>query len=76
MSKLQTLRKNKGLSQNELSILSNVNKRLIVAFENKERNIDGSGLDKLIPLAITLNCKISDLIENEELIEQCKKLGI
>lgn len=76
MTKLQELRKNKNLSQNDLSLLTGIIKRNIIAFENKQRSIDGAGLDKLVPLALVLECKISDLIEDPGLIEKCQKLGI
>lgn len=77
MSKLQELRKAQGLSQNELAIKSGINKRLIQAYEQmKDRSLDGAGLDKLIPLALALNCKISDILENEELRKQAQELGI
>lgn len=76
MSKLQELRKAKGLSQNDLAIASGIKKRNILSYEINERPIDGAGLDKLVPLALVLDCKISDLLEDAELIEQCQKLGI
>lgn len=76
MSKLQELRKNKNISQNELSKKTRISKKNIQAYEQQERNIDGAGLDKLVPLAIALQCKISDILENEELIKLCKEIGI
>ena len=77
MSKLQELRKSKGMSQNDLAIASGINKRLIQAYEQmKDRSLDGAGLDKLVPLALALGCKISDLLESNELIKQCQELGI
>ena len=82
MSKLQELRKAKGMSQNDLAIASGIKKRTIQDYEQLENDfkhrakIDGAGLDKLVPLALALGCKISDLLEDSELIEQCQKLGI
>ena len=82
MSKLQELRKTKGMSQNDLAIASGVKKRLIQDYEQinntseHRSKIDGAGLDKLVPLALALGCKISDLLESEELIKQCQELGI
>lgn len=81
MSKLQEIRKSKGLSQNDLAIVSGVKKRTIQDYElmgegEHRSKIDGAGLDKLVPLALALGCKISDLLEDEQLIEQCQKLGI
>lgn len=82
MSKLQELRKAKGFSQSELAEQSGVKKRLIQDYEQLNNNfdhrskIDGAGLDKLLPLAIALDCKISDLLEDENLITMCNTLGI
>ena len=77
MSKLQELRKIKGISQNDLALLTGISKRVIQAYEQmKDRSLDGAGLDKLVPLALALDCKISDLLEDSDLIEQCQKLGI
>lgn len=76
MSKLQELRKAKGLSQSELAEQSGVNKRIIQTYEINYRPIDSAGLDKLLPLAIALDCKISDLLEDENLIIMCSTLGI
>ena len=81
MNKLQELRKKQGLSQSELAKKTNIKLRTIQDYElytiNSNRNsIDNARLDKLIPLALALNCKISDLLENEELIKQARELGI
>ena len=76
MSKLQELRKAQGLSQSQLAKITNINIRIIQSYEQQERPVDNAGLDKLIPLALALNCKISDILENEELRKQAQELGI
>ena len=76
MSKLQELRKAQGISQSQLVKLTNITLTLLQSYEQGKRNIDGAGLDKLIPLALALNCKISDLLENEDLKKQALELGI
>lgn len=76
MSKLQELRKAQGLSQSQLAKITNINVRVLQNYEQQERPIDNAGLDKLIPLALALNCKISDILENEELRKQAQELGI
>lgn len=76
MTKLQNLRKLNNLSQNDLAVQTGISKKMVQHYEIGYRSIDGAGLDKLVPLAIALNCKISDMLENETLIEQCKQLGI
>ena len=76
MSKLQELRKINKLSQKDLANITNIKIRNIIAFENGERDINGAGLEKLIQLAIALKCKISDILEDENLINLCKEIGI
>ena len=76
MSKLQELRKSKNLSQSELAKITNIKVRSIQMYEQLESPIESAGLDKLIPLALALNCKISDILENEVLRKQAQELGI
>lgn len=76
MSKLQDLRKAKGISQSQLSKITNIKVRSIQMYEQLESPIESAGLDKLIPLALALNCKISDILENEDLRKQAQELGI
>ena len=76
MNKLQQLRKNKNLSQNDLANITGLSKRQLQHYEQGSCIIDGAGLDKLVPLALALECKISDILEDSQLIEMCLKLGI
>ena len=69
-SKLKILRVKKGMSQNDLSVASNVKKRLIQSYESGERSIDNARLETLCDLAETLGCKISDILESETLKEK------
>ena len=45
-------------------------------YEQLESPIESAGLDKLIALALALNCKISDLLENDNLKNKALELGI
>ena len=69
---LQRIRVKKGLSQNDLSIIAGVTKRAIQCYEQRTRNIDGAKLETLCDLSIALGCKVSDLLEDEKLIERYK----
>ena len=71
-TKLQKFRVAKGLSQRELSVISGVSSRAIKSYEQQERNINKAQLNILCDLAIALNCKISDILEDETLIERYK----
>ena len=46
---------------------------MIVKYENGQRDIDGAGLDILTKLAIALNVKIIDILEDEKLISNVVK---
>lgn len=71
-TKLQQLRFSKGLSQRELSVISGVAARAIRSYEQRERDINGARLNTLCDLAIALNCKITDILEDDTLIERYK----
>lgn len=72
MKRLQIIRKYMKLSQRDLSEISGVSYRLIQHYEQGFREIDGAGIEILFALADSLQCRISDLIENEELREKLK----
>lgn len=73
MSNLKNIRQSKGWTQQELSNHSNVSINMIVKYENGQRDIDGAGLDILTKLAIALNVKIIDILEDEKLISNVVK---
>lgn len=69
-TKLQRLRFSKGMSQRELSVISGVAARSIRSYEQRERDIDSARLSTLCAMCIALGCKMSDIIEDEALIER------
>lgn len=70
-TKLQKLRTEKGLSQNELSVISGITRRTLQAYEqNSERKIDNARLEALCDLCIALDCKIEDILEDKSLISK------
>lgn len=74
-NKLKFQRVKKGLSQSEFAEASGVKLRTIQTYENGSRQIDKANLMILCQFAKALDCKIEDILENEELIElfkQCK----
>lgn len=73
MTNLRRIRIENGLTKAELAELSGVSVNMIVKYENGQRNIDGAGLDILTKLAMALNVKIADILENKKLIEKVEK---
>lgn len=70
---LQYVRNNARITQKQLSERSGVTLRMIQQYEINARNIDGAKIETLCDLATALNCKIIDLLENENIVEKVKK---
>ena len=70
VTKLQTLRVKKKLTQKQLSIVSGVTQRMIQCYEQQTRPIEGAHLDTLCRLCLALDCKIEDILEDADLIEK------
>lgn len=74
-TKLGKLRRMRNLSQSQLAEISGVPKRNIECFEQKHRDIDGAHIDTLLNLCIALNCKLSDILENEDTIHKLEQVN-
>lgn len=68
MNKLQELRKERMLSQKELSELSGVSARTIKALEQGYRDINKTSTTNLLRLAKTIGCSMEDLRKTEDTI--------
>lgn len=66
---LQSKRKEKGLSQSQLSKASGVNLRTIQSYECGRSNLNNATLSVVCALADALDCKVSDLLTDPEIIE-------
>lgn len=73
---LKDKRNEKGLTQQELSNVTGISIKTITHYEQGLRNINGAKLDTLITFAETLDCKISDIVNDPNLVNKCKKFGI
>jgi transcriptional regulator with XRE-family HTH domain len=73
-TKLRILRVQRGLSQSELSKITGVPTRTIQNYEQESKKADSARLSTLCELSEALNCKITDIIEDEELIERFNKV--
>lgn len=74
VTKLQSVRTARGMSQNDLAEKSGISKRTIQCYEQEARPIDGARLSQLCNLSVALGCKIDDILESKELIERYKKV--
>ena len=68
-TRLQKIRVIRGLSQNALADKSGVSIRAIQIYEQNARDIDRAKFSTLCKLCSALNCKITDIIESQELID-------
>ena len=62
-SKLKTVRKNCGLTQEELSLASNVSLNTIRAYERKSKDLNKARIDIVINLAKALKCDVIELLD-------------
>lgn len=69
MTNLRKYRLKKDWSKKELAEHSGVSVNMIVKYENRERDIDKAQIETLAKLAQALECKLQELLEDEELKE-------
>lgn len=69
---LQEMRKKRGYSQSELAAASGVKVRTLQAYESGLNNINQANLTTLCNLAIALDCRITDILTDKELIAKVK----
>ncbi len=62
-SKLQTIRKQCNLTQEELSSLTNISLSTIRSYERKAKNINKAAIETLVTLSQVLKCNIEDLLD-------------
>lgn len=73
---LQEIRKARGLSQSQLANKAKVNFRTLQYYEQGATDINGAKLSTLIKLAQALECKITDILSDKELIENCSTIEL
>lgn len=69
MSKLKEKRMETGLSQSQLANKAGINVRVLQHYEQKTKNFDHARMDRILKICLALNCKIDEIIENEEYID-------
>lgn len=62
-SKLQTIRKQCGLTQEELASLTGISLSTIRSYERKAKNINKAAIETLVTLSQVLKCNIVDLLD-------------
>ena len=71
--KLRACRKKAGLSQSQLAEKAGISVRVYQNYEQGVRDIEKAQLSVLLKICIALDCKMSDIFMNEEMVELVKK---
>lgn len=67
---LKEIRESRGMSQQDLADKSGINKRMIQAYEQGYRDINGAKITTLVTFANVLKCSIEQIVDDPELIEK------
>jgi len=70
---LKEIRESRGMSQQDLADKTGIPKRMIQAYEQGYRNINGAKLSTLLTFANVLNCQIDQIVTDESLIARINK---
>ena len=73
---LQKKRIEKGLSQRELAELANISKRTLEHYEAGQLIIENALLETLIKLSSVLDCRIEDIIDDENIRSTIRANGL
>ena len=74
MTKLKQKRLEKRISQEDLSKMTNIKLTTLQKYETRRLTIDNANIDTIIILSKVLECKIYDIIENENTIRGLKSV--
>ena len=76
MTKLKAKRMEVGLTQSQLAEKADINVRVLQHYEQGSKNFDHARIDTILKVCLALECKMSDVIANEDylnLIESYEK---
>lgn len=69
---LQRLRKEAGLSQSQLAKKAGIRVQVLQQYEQGVRDLNGAKLATLLKLCNTLECRLADIVTDEETLELLK----
>lgn len=73
MSKLKEMRQKANLTQIQLAEKADLSIRTIQSYEQGAKIFDHARLDTILKICLILDCKLIDIIENEEYISLIKQ---
>lgn len=68
-TKLKALRVGSALTQLEVATRAGLNLRTYQYYEQGNKPIEGAKLETLLKICLALNCKLDEIIEDENLVE-------
>lgn len=71
--KLKEVRLSKGFSQSKLADLAGINVRTLQHYEQESKNFDHARIDTIFSVCNVLECKLSDVITDENFISIFEK---
>ena len=74
--KLQVERTKAKLSQPQLAKLAGIDPSTLKKYERGARGIDNANLKILLALAIALDCRLEDIVEDEETVEMLRRVRV
>ena len=69
---LKDIRESRGMSQQDLANKSGINKRMIQAYEQGYRSINGAKITTLVTFCMALECHLSEIVDDEQLVRDLK----
>ena len=73
-SKIKQMRIKKGLSQSELAAVAGLPAGTIRRYEQEKGKIDRATFSNICRICNALNCKITDILEDDKLISRYNKI--
>lgn len=73
--KLKEKRQAAGFTQSQLAEKTGINIRTIQHYEQGSKIFDHARIDTILKCCVALNCKLEDILDNDECIELIKKLS-
>lgn len=71
--KLKQMRQAANLSQSQLAEKANMNVRTLQHYEQGSKVFDHARIDTILRVCLALNCKLEDIIENQEYLNLIKR---
>ena len=72
-TKLKALRVASGLTQLTVAVRAGINPRVYQFYEQGAKPIEGAKLETLLKICLALNCKLDQIIEDQNLVEIIKE---